>query len=160
MTDTRSATITVAGRGLELGLITRTTRQIAEHLNAESSEFKSYLYRSGISGTSTRKREGFKQMMAATCAGDIDLILAKNISRFARNTVDLLQSMRELKDLGVTVRFERDNIDTSTMDGEIMLTLLASFTQTESEANSEAVRWAIRKKYQEGYGHSYYVVGY
>lgn len=114
----------------------------------------------GISGTSTKKREGFKQMMDAARAGDIDLILTKSISRFARNTVDLLQSVRELKDLGVAVRFERENIDTSTMDGEIMLTLLASFAQAESEANSEAVRWAIRKKYQEGYGHSYYVLGY
>ncbi|MGV4302428.1 recombinase family protein [Trueperella pyogenes] len=114
----------------------------------------------GISGTSTLKRDGFNNMMDAARTGEIDLILTKSISRFARNTVDLLAYVRELKALGVTVQFERENIDTSTMDGEILLTLLASFAQAESETNSDAVKWAVRKKYQEGYGHSYYVLGY
>ncbi|MCI6574109.1 MAG: recombinase family protein [Arcanobacterium sp.] len=114
----------------------------------------------GITGTSTAAREGFQRMMAAARAGDIDLILTKSISRFARNTVDLLEHVRELKNIGVTVLFERENIDTSTMDGEILLTLLASFAQAESESNSQAVKWAVRKKYQEGYAHSITALGY
>lgn len=114
----------------------------------------------GITGTSTDKRDGFQDMMAAARAGDIDLILTKSISRFARNTVDLLEHVRELKNIGVTVLFERENIDTSTMDGEILLTLLASFAQAESESNSQAVKWAVRKKYEEGYAHSITALGY
>ena len=114
----------------------------------------------GITGTSTAAREGFQRMMAAARAGDIDLILTKSISRFARNTVDLLEHVRELKNIGVTVLFERENIDTSTMDGEILLTLLASFAQAESESNSQAVKWAVRKKYEEGYAHSITALGY
>ncbi len=114
----------------------------------------------GITGTSTAEREGFQRMMAAARAGDIDLILTKSISRFARNTVDLLEYVRELKILGVAVLFERENIDTSTMDGEILLTLLASFAQAESESNSQAVKWAVRKKYEEGYAHSITALGY
>lgn len=114
----------------------------------------------GITGTSTAAREGFQRMMAAARAGDIDLILTKSISRFARNTVDLLEYVRELKILGVAVLFERENIDTSTMDGEILLTLLASFAQAESESNSQAVKWAVHKKYQEGYAHSITALGY
>ncbi|MCQ9343800.1 recombinase family protein [Corynebacterium kozikiae] len=114
----------------------------------------------GITGTSTAAREGFQRMMAAARAGDIDLILTKSISRFARNTVDLLEYVRELKILGVAVLFERENIDTSTMDGEILLTLLASFAQAESESNSQAVKWAVRKKYEEGYAHSITALGY
>lgn len=114
----------------------------------------------GITGTSTAAREGFQRMMAAARAGDIDLILTKSISRFARNTVDLLEHVRELKTLGVAVLFERENLDTSTMDGEILLTLLASFAQAESESNSQAVKWAVRKKYQEGYAHSITALGY
>lgn len=114
----------------------------------------------GITGTSTAAREGFQRMMAAARAGDIDLILTKSISRFARNTVDLLEYVRELKILGVAVLFERENIDTSTMDGEILLTPLASFAQAESESNSQAVKWAVRKKYEEGYAHSITALGY
>lgn len=114
----------------------------------------------GITGTSTDKRDGFQDMMAAARAGEIDLILTKSISRFARNTVDLLAHVRELKSLGVAVQFEREKIDTSTMDGEILLTLLASFAQAESESNSQAVKWAVRKKYQEGYAHSITALGY
>lgn len=114
----------------------------------------------GITGTSTAAREGFQRMMAAARAGDIDLILTKSISRFARNTVDLLEHVRELKTLGVAVLFERENLDTSTMDGEILLTLLASFAQAESESNSQAVKWAVRKKYEEGYAHSITALGY
>ncbi|MDK6690049.1 recombinase family protein, partial [Aerococcus urinae] len=76
--------------------------------------------------------------------------LCKSISRLARNTVDLLATVRELKDLGVAVRFEREQIDTLSADGELLLTLLASFVQEESRSMSKNVKWGIRKKYADG----------
>lgn len=91
--------------------------------------------------------------------GLLDL-LTKSISRFARNTVDLLETVRELSSLGVAVRFERENIDTHTAQGELLLTLLASFAQAESESNSAAVAWVIRKKFESGDIHSRSTYGY
>ena len=114
----------------------------------------------GITGTSTLKRTGFNELLDAARAGSIDLILTKSISRFARNTVDLLDTVRELRALGVSVRFERENIDTSTADGELLLTLLASFAQAESEAISTNVKWAIRKRYERGGTNSFHIYGY
>ena len=103
----------------------------------------------GISGT-TEERPGFQRMLDDTRAGKIDLILTKSISRFARNTVTLLNSARKLKDLGVAVYFEREKIDSLTADGELMLTLLASFAQEESRSVSNNMKWSIRKGYEEG----------
>lgn len=100
----------------------------------------------GITGTTTKKREGFNELMNAARSGKIDVILTKSISRFARNTLDLLQAVRELKSLGVAVKFERENIDTTTADGELLLTLLGSFAQEESRSISQNVKWGIRKK--------------
>ena len=76
-------------------------------------------------------------MLALAREGAIDLILTKSISRFARNTVDLLETVRELKDLEVEVRFDKENISSTSADGELMLTLLASFAQAESEQISQ-----------------------
>ena len=104
----------------------------------------------GISGTGTAKREGFRRLIADCDAGNVDLILTKSISRFARNTVDLLQTVRHLKEIGVEVFFEREGISTFTTDGELLLTLLASFAQAESESISANVKWAIRKRFEEG----------
>ena len=104
----------------------------------------------GISGTGTAKREGFKRLIADCDAGKIDLVLTKSISRFARNTVDLLKTVRHLKEIGVEVIFEREGISTFTTDGELLLTLLASFAQAESESISANVKWAIRKRFEEG----------
>ena len=114
----------------------------------------------GITGTSTVRREGFQTMMAAARSGDIDMILTKSISRLTRNTVDLLDAVRELKILGVSVRFEREQIDTATADGELLLTLLASFAQEESRSMSKNVKWGIRKKYADGLIHSRQPYGY
>ena len=80
----------------------------------------------------------------------MDVVLTKSISRFARNTVDLLAAVRELTSLGVAVRFERENIDTSTADGELLLTLLASFAQAESEQISQNTKWGITRAFQDG----------
>lgn len=113
----------------------------------------------GISGT-TSNRSGFAEMMNHARAGDFQILLVKSISRLARNTVDLLACVRELATLGVAVRFERENIDTSTADGEVMLTLLASFAQEESRSLSDNVKWAIRRRYQEGVTNSHRIYGY
>ncbi|WP_406713273.1 recombinase family protein [Trueperella pyogenes] len=114
----------------------------------------------GITGTSTKHRDGFNDLMDTARAGGIDVILTKSISRLARNTVDLLDTVRELKALGVAVRFEREQIDTATADGELLLTLLASFAQEESRSMSKNVKWGIRKKYADGFMHSRQPYGY
>lgn len=114
----------------------------------------------GITGTSTAHREGFHAMMDAARAGEFEILLVKSVSRLARNTVDLLTTIRELKALGVAVRFERENIDTSTASGELLLTLLASFAQEESQSLSENVKWAIRKRFETGGTNSFVLFGY
>lgn len=89
--------------------------------------------------------------MLADCEeGKIDIILTKSISRFARNTVDLLETVRHLKSLGIEVRFEKEHIHSLSEDGELMLTLLASFAQEESRSISDNVKWGVRKRFQSG----------
>lgn len=112
------------------------------------------------SGTSTTGRDEFNQMIQQALNGQIDIILTKSISRFARNTVDLLNTVRTLKTAGVSMRFERENIDTATAEGEVLLTLLASFAQAESESISQNAKWGIRKKYKDGLLHSRQPYGY
>lgn len=115
----------------------------------------------GISGTSLEKRSDFLRMMEDARCGKINLVLTKSVSRFARNTVDLLQSVRELQALGVEVRFEKDGISTADGEGELMLSLLASFAQAEAEFLSENVKWSKRKQMQEGiYHHTARSYGY
>ncbi|MSS85428.1 recombinase family protein [Actinomycetaceae bacterium WB03_NA08] len=98
--------------------------------------------------------------MSAARAGGIDLILTKSISRFARNTVILLETVRELKDLGVEVRFEREQISSLTGDGELMLSILASFAQEEAWSTSANVKWGIRKNFERGITNQMCVYGY
>ena len=93
-----------------------------------------------ISGTSTQKRTEFQRMIADCEVGKIDIILAKSISRFARNTVDLLETVRHLKSIGVEVRFEKENISSKSSSGEVMLSILASFAQGESISISNNVK--------------------
>lgn len=111
-------------------------------------------------GTSTTGRDEFKEMITTALGGGIDIILTKSISRFARNTVDLLKTVRELSAAGVSVRFEREQIDTATAQGEILITLLAAFAQAESESISANAKWGIRKKYADGHLHSRQPYGY
>ena len=82
--------------------------------------------------------------------GLIDIVLCKSISRFARNTVDLLSAIRRLKELGVEIRFEKENVSNMTADGELMMTLLAVFSQSENESISSNCKWGIRKRFQDG----------
>ena len=95
-------------------------------------------------------REGFQRLLADCRAGRVDLILTKSISRFARNTVTLLETVRELKAMGVDVFFEEQNIHTLSSEGELMLTILASYAQEESLSASENQKWRIRKGFENG----------
>ena len=104
----------------------------------------------GITGTLIRKRDGFKDMIADCEAGKIDIILTKSIQRFARNTVDLLNTVRHLRELGIEVIFEKEHIHTLSGDGELMLSILASFAQEEVRSLSANVRWARKKKIDQG----------
>ena len=104
----------------------------------------------GITGTKTNDRTEFNRMIADCEAGKIDIILTKSISRFARNTVDLLNAVRHLKELGISVQFEKEHIDSLSEDGELMLTLLASFAQEEVRSLSDNVKWGTRKRFEKG----------
>lgn len=89
--------------------------------------------------------------MIADCnAGKIDLVLVKSISRFARDTVDCLHTVRRLKEKGIAVRFERENIDSTSEDGELLLTLLASFAQEERRSIGDNIRWSVRRRFAQG----------
>ncbi len=104
----------------------------------------------GISGTNTKNRESFKRMITMALDGQIDLILTKSISRFARNTVDTLQTVRQLKSKGVEVFFEKENIHTMDPKCEVLLTIMSSLAQEESRSLSENVRWGLQKSMQDG----------
>lgn len=104
----------------------------------------------GVTGTNTKKREGFNAMMEAAMNGEIDVILTKSISRFARNTVDALTAVRELKERSIEVRFEKERINTLDPKCEFMLSVMSSFAQDESRSISENVRWGIQRSMQRG----------
>lgn len=103
----------------------------------------------GRTGT-TENRPEFQRMLELCRNGNIDLIITKSISRFARNTAIMLQAVRELKDIGVEVRFEKENINTLSGDGELILTVLSSFAQEESKNVSDNLKWRARKKFERG----------
>ena len=105
-------------------------------------------------------RENFQRLLTECRAGKIDLIITKSISRFARNTVTLLETIRELKELGVDVYFEEQNIHSISPDGEFMLTLLGSYAQEESYSASENQKWRIRKDFEQGRLGSITMLGY
>ncbi len=110
----------------------------------------------GITGTSVKKRDGFNRMISDCENGKINLILTKEVSRFARNTVDTLCFTRKLSALNIGVIFMNDGIDTRDKDGELRLTIMASIAQEESRKVSERVKWGIQRKMEDGwvYGHS------
>ena len=104
----------------------------------------------GITGTSARKRPEFLKMIRQCKRKKIDIILTKSISRFARNTVDCLNYIRALRELGIAVIFEKENINTMESDSEILITMLGAFAQAESESISANVRWGKRQAMREG----------
>lgn len=104
----------------------------------------------GISGLNTKKREGFNEMIRDALAGRIDLIVTKSVSRFARNTVDSLTTIRKLKDAGCEVYFEKEAIWTFDSKGELLITIMSSLAQEESRSISENVTWGQRKRFADG----------
>lgn len=130
-------------------------------LSAQVSYYNSYIGSRGdwalagiyadeaLTGTKSGRPE-FQRMLTDCRAGKIDMVITKSVTRFARNTVTLLEAVRELKSLGIDVYFEKENIHALSADGELMLTLLASFAQEESRSVSENTKWAIRKRFEQG----------
>ena len=112
-------------------------------------EFVGVFADKGYTGTKD-DRPKFQKMLTLCRKGAIDLILTKSVSRFARNTTIILEYVRELKLLGVEVHFEKENIKTLSKDGELMLTVLASFAEEESRSVSENLKWRIKKKFEKG----------
>ncbi|WP_227765074.1 recombinase family protein [Zhaonella formicivorans] len=113
-------------------------------------EFAGIYADEGITGTNTKNRVEFKRMIDDCMAGRIDLIITKSISRFARNTLDCLKYVRLLKEKGIAVYFEKENIDTLDAKGEVLLTILSSLAQDESRSISENSRWGIVRRFQQG----------
>ena len=118
--------------------------------NREDWEFVKVYTDEGLSGTNTKKREGFKQMISDALDGKIDLIITKSVSRFARNTVDSLITVRQLKEKGIEIYFEKENIWTLDSKGELLITIMSSLAQEESRSISENVKWGHRKRFADG----------
>ena len=139
-------------------------------LSAQVSYYSDYIQKHGweyagvyadeaLTGTKDN-RENFQRLLAECRKGTVQMVITKSISRFARNTVTLLETVRELKALGVDVYFEEQNIHTMSSDGELMLTILASYAQEESLSVSENMKWRIKKNFEDGKPWSGFVLGY
>ncbi|MCW6665324.1 recombinase family protein [Aerococcaceae bacterium NML191219] len=123
----------------------------SSYINSRSDwEFVKMYSDEGISGTSTKRRVGFQEMIEDALNGKIDLIITKSVSRFARNTVDSLSTVRALKEVGVEIYFEKENIWTLDSKGELLITIMSSLAQEESRSISENVTWSKRKMAAEG----------
>lgn len=114
----------------------------------------------GVSGTSTKKRKEFNRMIECAKNGDIDLIITKEISRFARNTLDSISHTRQLKKYGVGVIFMNDNINTLDSDAELRLTIMSSIAQDESRRTSERVKWGQKRRMEDGVVFGCSMLGY
>lgn len=104
----------------------------------------------GISGTNTKKREGFNDMIRDCMNGKVDMVITKSISRFARNTIDCLRFVRQLREKNIPIVFEKENINTMEASGELLLTIMASLAQQESASLSQNVKLGLKFRYQEG----------
>lgn len=113
-------------------------------------EFAGIYADDGISGTSTKKRVGFNDMIHDCMSGKVDMVITKSISRFARNTIDCLKFVRQLKDKNIPIIFEKENINTMEASGELLLTIMASLAQQESASLSQNVKLGLKFRYQEG----------
>lgn len=123
-------------------------------------EFAGVYADEGITGTNMKKRTQFLQMIEDAKAGKIDILLTKSISRFARNTVECLEVIRQLQGYGVQIHFEKEDIKTGEALSEMILTILAAFAQEESRSLSENLKWGIRKRYEQGIDRWVTVYGY
>lgn len=113
-------------------------------------EFAGLYYDEGVTGTSMAKRDGLLRMLDDCGAGLIDYIIVKSISRFSRNTVESIETVRKLCEKGVYIFFEKENIDTGKMEGELLLSILSSLAESESRSISENNKWGIQKRFQNG----------
>ena len=113
-------------------------------------EFAGAYIEAGASGTKAESRPELQRLLADCRAGKVDLVLTKSVSRFARNTADCLEMVRELTGLGVDVRFEKEGLDTATMGSEFMLSVLACLAEDESRSVSGNLKWGIRKRFEHG----------
>ena len=118
--------------------------------NSDSMTLVGVFYDEGTSGTTTLNRYGFNKMISLAVSGGIDIILTKEVSRFARNTVDTLNITRMLRSKGVGIIFINDNIDTRDSDGELRLSIMATIAQEESRKISERVKWGQQRKMEQG----------
>lgn len=112
--------------------------------------FAGLYYDEGISGTSKEKRPALQRLIADCEAGRIDRILTKSLSRFARNTTDCLELTRKLLDLGITIFFEKENLDTGSMESELLLSIMSSLAESESVSISENNKWSVRHRFENG----------
>lgn len=113
-------------------------------------EFAGIYADDGISGTNTKRRDEFNRMIDDCKAGKIDMIITKSISRFARNTLDCLKYIRQLKDMNIPVLFEKESINTMDAKGEVLITIMASLAQQESQSLSQNVKLGLQYRYQQG----------
>lgn len=118
--------------------------------------FAGIYFDEGISGTKVEKRSGLLQMLSDCESGNIDFLITKSISRFSRNTTDCLEMVRRLQELNIPVYFEKEDINTGSMESELMLTILSSMAENESISISENEKWSIQKRFQNGT----YIVSY
>ena len=124
-------------------------------------EYFGIYYDSGISGTGSESRDGLQSLLQDCRCGKINYILTKSISRFSRNTVDCLSIVRELIQLQIPIYFEKENINTGTMDSELILSILSSMAEDESMSISKNLKWSIQKKFRNGtFKMSYLPYGY
>lgn len=121
------------------------------HIRANDEwEYVGLYYDEGITGTKKDVRAGLLSMIADCEAGKIEFIITKSISRFARNTTDCLEMVRKLTDLGISIFFEKENINTGSMESELMLSILSSLAESESVSISENSKWSVQKRFQNG----------
>lgn len=113
-------------------------------------EFAGIYADDGISGTNTKRRDEFNRMIDDCKSGKIDMIITKSISRFARNTLDCLKYIRQLKDMNIPVLFEKESINTMDAKGEVLITIMASLAQQESQSLSQNVKLGLQYRYQQG----------
>jgi len=118
--------------------------------DSETEELIDIYADEGITGTREDKRDEFQRLMKDCRKGKIDRIYTKSISRFARNTRDCLKNVRELKSLGITIYFEKENIDTANMTDEMMITIMGGLAQEESTSISKNIKWSYQKRFEKG----------
>ena len=148
-----------SGKDAMLHSLSAQVSYYSDYIQNNSWEYAGVYADEAISGTKD-KRDGFQKLLAECRNGNVDMVITKSISRFARNTVTLLSTVRELKELGVDVYFEEQNIHTASADGELMLTILASYAQEESLSVSENMKWRIRRNFEDGKPWSGLILGY